>query len=94
MEKVSLQRGQFTFYASYLDAVETLPKCRRYEALLAIAHYGLRGEEPALRGPAASVFAAIRPHLENGRVKAAARLAKNAAAPDHAFRFAHREDEG
>jgi DNA-nicking Smr family endonuclease len=36
MEQDKLQRGQLPFYASYLNAVEALPKSRRYEALSAI----------------------------------------------------------
>ena len=93
MVREVLQRGQFTFYASYLDAVEKLPKNRKCEALLAIVRYGLRGEEPVLTGSSASVFAAIRPHLENGRIKAAARLARSVAPADHAACSAHWADE-
>ena len=80
MKKESLQRGQFTFYASFYEAVERLPKSRRYEALSAIIRYGLCGEEPeALSGSAAGVFSAVRPILENGRTKAANRMRRNAA---------------
>lgn len=79
MKKELLRRGQFTFYASYFHAVEGLPKCRKTEALLAIIRYGLYGEEPALTGAARSVFEALRPNLDSGRAKAAARLEKNAA---------------
>ena len=82
MEQDKLQRGQFTFYASYLSAVEALPKSRRYEALLGILRYGLYGEEPELGGGAVGVFAAVRPHLESGRAKAAYRLRKNAEAAE------------
>ena len=80
MQQETLHRGQFTFYASYCEAVEALPKSRRYEALLAIIRFGLDGEEPAaLTGAARSVFEAVRPNLVNGRVKAAARLARQSA---------------
>ena len=82
MKADKLQRGQFTFYASYLSAVEELPKCRRYEALLGILRYGLYGEEPGLQGTAACVFQAVRPHLAAGRAKAAYRLRKNAEADE------------
>lgn len=82
MEQDKLQRGQFTFYASYLSAVEELPKCHRYEALLGILRYGLYGEEPRLQGGAACVFRAVRPHLASGRAKAAYRLRKNVEAAE------------
>lgn len=80
MEQDKLQRGQFTFYASYLRAVEALPKSRRYETLLGILRFGLYGEEPELNAASASVFQAVRPHLDSGRAKAAWRLRKNAEA--------------
>jgi len=79
MNTDTLRRGQFTFYESYISAVEALPKSRRYETLLGIIRYGLYGEEPGLQGAAASVFEAARPHLKSGRTKAAARLARNAS---------------
>lgn len=79
MNNAPLRRGQFTFYASYFTAVEKLPKCRKYEALQGIIRYGLYGEEPELTGAARSVFEAVRPNLNAGRIKAAARLERNAA---------------
>ena len=79
MKNEAFHRTQFTFYASYLKAVEELPKCRRFETLLGIIRYGLDGVEPELSGAAACLFAAVRPHLDNGRSKAAARLEKSAA---------------
>ncbi len=80
MEKETLHRGQFTFYASYFAAVEELPKSRRYEALSAIIRYGLDGVEPEeMRGAPACVFAAVRPNLDSARVKAAKRLAQREA---------------
>lgn len=81
MKEKPLQRGQFTFYASYLSSVEKLPKCRRYEVLLGIIRYALQGEEPDLEGASRGVFEAIRPHLDTGRRKAAAYLAKSSADP-------------
>ena len=46
MKSKTLHRGQFTFYASYYDAVSQLPKSRRLETLEAICRYGLYGELP------------------------------------------------
>ncbi len=83
MKNDTLQRGQFTFYASFCDAVEQLPKSRRYEALTAIIRYGLYGEEPQeLRGCVAGVFSAVRPILNNGRTKAANRLRRQTDADE------------
>ncbi len=80
METETLHRGQFTFYASFYDAVKQLPKSHRYEALSAIIRYGLDGEEPEkLSGAAASVFAMARPNLDSARMKAAKRLAQKQA---------------
>lgn len=75
MQNESLRRGQFTFYASFLSAVEQLPKSRQYEALSAIIRYALYGERPeTLSRGAAGVFNAICPILDTGRRKAANRL--------------------
>ena len=86
MKQTKLRRSQFTFYASYFNAIEHLPKTRRYEALRAVIRYALEGELPEDLSPAASgVFDAIRPNLDSGRTKAAARLkelAEAAGEPD------------
>ncbi len=77
MSKKNLHRTQFTFFASYFTAIEHLPKSRRYEALRAVICYALEGALPEDLAPSAqAVFDAIRPNLESGRVKAAARLAE------------------
>ena len=73
-ERASLQRGQFTFYASFFQAVEGLPKSRQLEVYRAIMAYALYGVEPVLTGSSASVFSVVRAVLESGRSKAGARL--------------------
>lgn len=78
-EKGSLQRGQFTFYHSFFEAVDSLPKSRQLEAYRAIVRYALFGVEPRLSGSANSVFSAVRPVLEASRIKAEARLKKQTA---------------
>ncbi len=86
MKQDKLQRGQFTFYASFFESVEKLPKSRRYEALSAIIRFGLYGQEPEeLSGSAGAVFGAVRPSLETGRRKAAACVLRGGAAllPDN-----------
>ena len=64
------RRKQFTFYASYIDNVMKLPKCRRFETLLAIIYYALDGLEPELTGSSDAVFGAVRPNIDSSRVKA------------------------
>lgn len=74
MEDLEFQRGQFTFYVSYYNAVSRLPKCRQLELFQAICRYALYGELPVLSGASAAVFDMIVPNLKASRVKAAARL--------------------
>lgn len=67
-------RKQFTFYASYLEALSRIrKKADRADAYDAIARYALYGEEPemdALSDSAAIAFGLIRPVLDTGRRKA------------------------
>ena len=72
--KQTTSRHQFTFYHSYIDCVMALPKCRRFETLLALIFYALDGEEPQLSGPSEAVFRAIRPNVDSSRSKAEAVL--------------------
>lgn len=66
-----MERGQFTFYRSYWQALQNLPKKERLAAYEAICDYALNGEEHALTGAAATAFILIRPTLDSGRKKAA-----------------------
>lgn len=72
-----LRRGQFTFYASFFQAIDSLPRSRQLETYRAVIDYALNGTEPKLNGGPAVVFAALRPTLETGRGKAAARLSSS-----------------
>lgn len=71
-----LRRGQFTFYSSFYEAVNGLPKSRQLETYRAIVEYALNGTEPMLTGAPLGVFSAVRPILENARSKAASRLGR------------------
>lgn len=71
-----MERGQFTFYRSFYDALKSLPKKDREPALMAICAYALDEETPTLSGMPAVVFALIKPTLDSGRNKAANRLNK------------------
>ena len=59
-----MKRKQFTFYSSYWDAIQPLPKKQQAEILLAICDYALNETEPSSSlSPAASVaFNLIRPN--------------------------------
>ena len=76
-ENGGFRRGQFTFYASFFDAINSLPKSRQLEVYQAVVGYALFGQEPELTGSAKSVFSAIRPVLESSRGKAASRLQRS-----------------
>lgn len=73
-----MKRKQFTFYSSYWDAIQPLPKKQQAEILLAICNYALNETEPSTSlSPAASVaFNLIRPTLDSGRIKASNRQNK------------------
>ena len=71
---MGMNRKQFTFYASFFEAVSMLSRatdrCRVYEA---ICRFGLYGEEPdpnKLTGGAALAWQLLRPVLDAGRRKA------------------------
>ena len=65
-------RNQFTFYRSYFEAIEPLPKKDRSAIILAVCEYGLYETEPKGLSPVAmACFNLIRPTLDSGRKKAA-----------------------
>lgn len=66
-----MERGQFTFFRSYWEALQTLPKKERLAAYEAICDYALNGTEQEMTGPAATAFILIKPTLDSGRKKAA-----------------------
>ena len=66
-----MERGQFTFYRSFWDALQTLPKKERLAAYEAICDYALNGNEQEMTGSAATAFILIKPTLDSGRKKAA-----------------------
>ena len=45
-----MNRETCVFYASWLEAVETMPEAAQGEALKAVLTYALRGEETAKQG--------------------------------------------
>lgn len=66
------ERGQFTFYKSYWDAIEELPAKDQLPILKAIIRYALFGEEPTtLSAVRRAVFLLVKPTLDSSRKKAA-----------------------
>lgn len=64
-------RNQFTFYKSYYDAIQRLPKRDQSSIILAVCAYALYETEPSgLSGTASACFDLIRPTLDAGRRKA------------------------
>lgn len=59
-----MKRKQFTFYASYYDAVKVLPKRSRADVFMAICAYCLDGEEPVLHPNLRETFETIRPAMD------------------------------
>lgn len=71
------KRDSFVVYRSFLDAINQLPKAKRWDALEAIAAYAMDHEEPDLDrlGVAGSVFLVAKPlvdknnrRYENGKL--------------------------
>lgn len=63
-------RKQFTFYRSYYDAIQELPKKDQSALILAVCAYALYERAPTGLSPAASTaFKLIQPTLDSGRKK-------------------------
>ena len=66
------ERGQFTFYRSFWEAVKGLPKKDRLPILEAIISYALDGVEPTgLSQSQFAFFLLVKPTLDSSRKKAA-----------------------
>lgn len=65
-----MERGQFTFYRSYYEALLLLPAEDRDAVFMAICAYALNGEAQTLDGVPSAIFSLIKPTLDNGRKKA------------------------
>ena len=79
-----MERGQFTFYRSYWEAIQSLPKKDRLAAYEAIAEYALDGTQPQISGGAATVFILVKPTLDTGRKRA--EIGKNGGSKTEAKR--------
>lgn len=72
-----MERGQFTFYRSYYEAIRTLSAKDREKLIMAICEYALDEKEPELSGAAAACFVLVRPTLDVGRRKSENRTGTN-----------------
>lgn len=64
-------RNQFTFYKSYYDAIQDLPKRDQSALILAVCAYAIYEEPPkGLSIAASTAFKLIKPTLDSGRKKA------------------------
>ena len=64
-----MERLSFTFYRSFYEAIEDLPKSKQLEVYRAIMRFGFDGEDTELAGVSAAVFKIIRPILEKNLKK-------------------------
>ena len=68
-----MERKQFTFYRSYLDAIRRLPKKEQGNIVIAICNYALDETIPSALSPIAdTVFTLVKPTLDASRRKAEA----------------------
>lgn len=65
------ERGQFTFYRSFWDAMNQLPQREQLPFVKALCAYAFTGEEANLRGGAAASFLLVKPILDKASKKAA-----------------------
>lgn len=65
-----MERGQFTFYRSFWEAIKELPSKDKAAVICAVCAYALDGEEPNLTGTQKAIFVLIRPTLDASAKKA------------------------
>ena len=76
-----MDRGQFTFYASFATALRRLKRknerCDAYDAIVNYALFGVEPEEGTLPDAVMIAFELIRPNLDASRRKAVAVMSRN-----------------
>ena len=66
-----MERTQMTFYASFWDAIDSLPKKDQLPLFRAVVSYGLTGCHNEILSPAQNAFFALmQPNLDSSRKKA------------------------
>lgn len=84
MRSDTLHRNQFTFYRSFRDALQNLPKAQRIQVMEALMDYALDGILPTdLHGSGAAVFALLQPVVDSSRTKAINRSKPDESEPYH-----------
>lgn len=66
-----MERGQFTFYRSFWEAIRELPAKDKTAVICAICAYVFDGEAPSLQGTSKAIFSLIKPTLDSSAKKAA-----------------------
>ncbi len=66
-----MERGQFTFYRSFWEALKALPKKDRLPFVMAICAYAFEEDIPQLTGAASASFLLIKPILDKANKRAA-----------------------
>lgn len=66
-----MERGQFTFYRSFWEAVKELPPKGRAEVICAVCEYVFEEHNPQLAGVSKAIFSLIKPTLDTAARKAA-----------------------
>ena len=62
---MTMQRETCVFYASWFEAIETMPEAAQSEAYRAVLSYALRGEETAKQGAMTKlIMAMVRPVID------------------------------
>ena len=69
-----MERQQFTFYASFYNAISKIPQKERLKVYESICRLGLFGEDTSLDGIAGAVFELAKPNILAGNNKALNRL--------------------
>lgn len=65
-----MERGQFTFYRSFWDAMKSLPKKDQLQFVTAVCGYVFDGADVSVSGPAVAAFLLVKPVLDKASKRA------------------------
>ena len=66
-----MERGQFTFYRSFWEAIRELPAKDKAAVICAVCAYVFDEEAPSLQGTSKAIFSLMKPTLDSSAKKAA-----------------------
>lgn len=66
-----MERGQFTFYRSFWEAIRELPAKDKAAVICAVCAYVFDEETPSLKGTSKAIFSLMKPTLDSSAKKAA-----------------------